>query len=131
MTPPRNLATAPFEAVQSSLFRRDRRQAALREEALHALALHLGGVDVAVLVDGDVVQILELAGTTPDAPEIADDRSIAFAQNMDLTVRIVRGEPIALVLVRPEHGRARHTRRGGIAQHRNFADKLAVLFEHL
>jgi hypothetical protein len=55
----------------------DRRQAALVEEALHALALHLGGVDVTLAVDGDVVEVLELTRPTPHAPEAATIKAAA------------------------------------------------------
>jgi hypothetical protein len=50
----------------------DWRQAALVEEALHALALHLGGVDVALAVDADVVEVFELTRAAPYAPKAAD-----------------------------------------------------------
>src|SRR5579864_8137134 len=90
----------------------DGRQAALVEEALHALALHLGGVDVAFAVDADVVEVLELTGAATDAPEAADHLPVTAAQNMDLPVGVVRGEPISLPLVRPEYGRAGDARRG-------------------
>src|SRR6202035_441860 len=89
----------------------DRRQAALVEEPLHALALHLGGIDVALAVDGDVVEVLELARTASDASEAADQLPVAAADHMDLAIGIVRGEPIGLPFVRPEHGRAGHARR--------------------
>ena len=89
----------------------DRRQAALVEEALHALALHLGGIDVALAVDGDVVEVFELTRTTPDAPEAADHLPVAAADDMNLAIGIVRGEPIGLPLIRPENGRAGHARR--------------------
>src|ERR1700688_1639058 len=86
----------------------DRRQAALVEEALYALALHLGGVDVALAVDGNVVEVFELTRATPHAAEAAHHLPVAAAEHMDLAVGIVRGEPIGLPLIRPEHGRAGH-----------------------
>src|ERR1700730_17824103 len=101
----------------------DRRQAALVEEALHALALHLGGVDVALAVDGDVVEVFELTRTAPHAPEAADHLPVAAADHMDLAIGIVRGEPIGLPLIRPEHGRAGHARARRVAQDRDFTQK--------
>src|SRR6516165_3878171 len=74
----------------------DRRQAALVEEALHALALHLGGVDIALAVDRYVVEVFELARTTPHAPEARDHLPVAATDDVDLAIGIVRGEPIGL-----------------------------------
>src|SRR5215813_2656585 len=89
----------------------DRRQAALVEEPLHALALYFGGVDVALAVDGDVVEVFELTRTTPHPSEAADDLPVAAADHVDLAVGIVRGEPMGLPFIRPEDGRAGHARR--------------------
>src|ERR1700674_1580067 len=100
---------APSSSAKHHLLT-DRRQAALVEEALHALTLHLGGVDVALAVDGDVVEVFELTRTTPHAPEAADHLPVAAADHMDLAIGIVRGEPIGLPLIRPENGRSSHAR---------------------
>src|SRR5215469_9054587 len=109
----------------------DRGQATLVEEALHALALHLGGVDVALAVDTNVVEVFELSRAAPHAPEAADHLPVAAAEHMDLAIGIVRGEPIGLPLIRPEHGRAGHARRRRVAQDRDFAHKGTVLLEQL
>src|SRR5271170_8034898 len=84
---------APFSCAKQYLLA-DRRQAAPVEEALHALALHLGGVDVALAIDGNVVKVFELTRTTSNAPEAADQLPVAAADHMDLAIGIVRGEPI-------------------------------------
>jgi hypothetical protein len=109
----------------------DRGQAAFVEEALHALPLHLCSVDVALAIDGNVMEVLELTRTTSDAPEAADHLPVAAANHMDLAIGIVRGEPIGLSLVRPEHGRAGDARRCRVAQDGDFAHKGAVLLEDL
>src|SRR6516225_4936862 len=121
---------APSSCATHSLLA-DRRQATLVEEALQALALHLGGVDVALAVDGDVVEVFELTRATPHAPEAADHLPVAAADHMDLAVGIVRGEPIGLPLIRPEHRRAGHARPRRVAQDRDFAHEGTVLLEYL
>src|SRR5262249_29990465 len=67
----------------------DRRQAALISKFLHALTLDFGGVDVALGVNGDVVEVFELARATSNATEAAHHRAVAPAQHMDLAVRII------------------------------------------
>src|SRR2546426_6141097 len=75
-------------------------------EPLHALALHLRGVDVALAVDREVVEVHELPEIGPDPAEITDDDAVAASDDMELTVRIVGGDEIALRRVGPEHRRA-------------------------
>ena len=66
----------------------DRREAALVGEVLHALALHFGGVDVALAVDGDVVEVFELTRIAPHASEAADHLPVAAADHMDLRLTL-------------------------------------------
>src|SRR5207244_6041108 len=96
----------------------DRRQTALVQEALDALALHLGGIDVALGVDSDVVEVLELARPATDAAEVSDDRPVAAADDVDLPIGIIGGEPVGLALVGPEYGRPRDARTRRVTQHR-------------
>src|SRR5437867_2734402 len=98
----------------------DRGQTALVQEALDALALHLGGIDVALGVDSDVVEVLELARPATDASEVSDDCPVAAADDVDLPIGIIGGEPVGLSLVGPEYGRPGDARTGRVTQHRIF-----------
>src|SRR5271155_3229164 len=73
-------------------------------------------------------------GPRPTRPKLrarAHQLPVAAPDHMDLAIGVVRGEPIGLPLIRPEHGRAGHTRRRRVAQDRDFAHKGTVLLEHL
>ncbi len=53
-------------------------------ELLHPLALHLGGVDVALAVDAEIVEVFELAGIMSDAPERGEPGALLARQDVEL-----------------------------------------------
>src|SRR5262249_16281811 len=89
-----------------------RSQSAEIAEFLHALSLHLGGVDVALAVDADEVEIVELAELMADAADAVDDLAGRAIDDMELAVRVVDHQQIGLLRVRPLHDRAD---RAGVA----------------
>src|SRR5690242_13032133 len=99
-------------------------------ELLHALALHLGAVDVALRVDADEVQVVELAELVADAAPGADKLTGRAVDGVELAVRVIDHKQIALLRVRPHHDRAD---RAGIAllQYEEFPHEGAVLAKHL
>src|SRR5687768_18476479 len=72
-------------------------------ESLDALALHFSGVDVALAVDSEIVEVVELPGEVTDAAGLADDNAVAPAHHMELAVRIVRDDHVGLLCIGPEH----------------------------
>src|SRR5207247_5632511 len=109
----------------------DRGQTTLVQEALDALALHLSGIDVALGVDSDVVEVLELARPAADASEVSDDRPVAAADGVDLPIGVIGGEPVGRSMVGPEDRRPGGALTRRATQHRIFAHEGAVLLEHL
>jgi hypothetical protein len=61
-------------------------------EFLHALALHLGAVDVAVAIDADEVDVVELAELVADAAPGTDEFAVGAIDGVELAVRIVDDE---------------------------------------
>src|SRR5258708_7087863 len=70
-------------------------------ELLHALALDLGAVDVALAVDADEVKVVELAELMADASPRADEVAAGSVDHVELAVRVVNHEQVGLRRVRP------------------------------
>ena len=51
------------------------------------------------------MEVLELARPATDASEVSDDRPVAAADDVDLPIGIIGGEPVGLSLVGPEYRR--------------------------
>ena len=64
-------------------------------EFLHALALHLGGVDVALAVDADEVEVVELAELMADAPVGTHQLAVGAIDHVEFAVRVVDHEEIS------------------------------------
>jgi hypothetical protein len=92
--------------------------------------LHFGGVDVAFAVDGEIVEVFELAGVGSDASPAAEALAIAPTQHVEFAVRIVGDHHVALLRVGPEHDRAGRA-RNAFRHHAEFFDVGAVLLEDL
>src|SRR4051812_39327792 len=99
-------------------------------EFLHALALHFGAVDVALAVDADEVEVVELAELMADAAVRADEASVGAIDDMELAVRVVDHQQIGLRRVRPFHDRADGAGEA-VFQDEDFTHEGAVLAEHL
>src|SRR5690349_19917097 len=70
------------------------------DEALHALAAaHLGRIEVARRVHGEIVQPVELAGAAPEAAEARQALATLARDDVDLAVGAVADEEIALLRV--------------------------------
>src|SRR5437899_13100464 len=95
---------------------------------LHALALHLGAVDIALAVDADEVKVVELAELMADAANAVDHLAAHAVDDVELAVRIVHDQEIGLRRVGPFDDRAD---RAGIAvlQHEDLTHEGAILAE--
>src|SRR5215475_15032342 len=70
-------------------------------EFLHALALHLGAVDIALAVDADEVEVVELAELVADAAERPHQPPVGAVDHVELAVGIVDHQEIGLRRIRP------------------------------
>src|SRR6516165_1220942 len=99
-------------------------------EFLHALALHFGGVDVALAVDADEVEVVELAELMADAAERPHQPAVGAIDHVELAVGVVDHQEIGLRRIRPLYDRADGAGRT-LLEHRDFAHEGPVLAEHL
>ena len=72
------------------------------DEFLYPFALGFGRIDVALAIDGDLMQIVELAGHIAHAAEGSDFNAVFTPKNMDLSVRVVGTEQETLLFIGPE-----------------------------
>src|SRR5258707_15347336 len=99
-------------------------------ELLQALALHFGGVDVALAVDADDVEVVELAELMADATIGTEELAVGAIDDVELAVGIVDHDEVGLCGIRPLRDRA--DRAGcAVLEHRKFAHEGPVLAEHL
>src|SRR5215475_10116859 len=68
---------------------------------LHALALHLGAVDIALAVDADEVEVVELAELVADAPDAVHHLAADAVDHVELAVRVVHDQEISLRCIGP------------------------------
>src|SRR5207302_3793011 len=99
VSPNRGISFLPLEFWNCVDFRNS--EPAEVAEFLHALALHFGAVDVALAVDADEVEIVELAELMADAADGAHEVSAGAIDHVELAVRVVDDEQIGLRRVRP------------------------------
>ncbi len=78
-------------------------QSAHIDEFLYPFALGFGRIDVALAVDGDEMQIVELAGHIAHVAEGSDFDAIGTLNNVDLSVCVVGAEQEALLGIGPEN----------------------------
>src|SRR5690348_7470637 len=97
---------------------------------LHALALHLGAVDIAFAVDADEVQIVELAELVADAANAVHDLPAHTVDHVELAIRVINHQQIGLRRVGPFDDRADRARIA-VLQHKDFAHEGAILAEEL
>src|SRR5262245_6831868 len=72
-------------------------------ELLHARALHLGAVDVALAVDADEVEVVELAELMADAAVGAHEAAVGAVDDVELAIRVVDHQQISLRRIWPLH----------------------------
>src|SRR5437899_9273398 len=97
---------------------------------LHALALHLGAVDIALAVDADEVEVVELAELVADAADAVHHLAAHAVDNVELAVRVVHDQEIGLRRIGPLDDRADRARLA-VLEHEDLAHDGAVLAEEL
>ena len=101
-------------------------------KALHSLGVvDLGGEDISVAVDREVVHPVELTGLPARAAERAEQGAVRAAENADLVVLAVGVEQQGLTGIRPEREVPYAARAEGLRRNLPLGHKTAILAEDL